>query len=89
MLTHPEAPRVCPVCGGRLRPKEREVLTPREKEVGVLLIQGLGDKEIARELGITTSTVKTHVANILQHLGVTNRTQAAVVLLSQTPRKES
>jgi NarL family two-component system response regulator LiaR len=54
-------------------------LTPREREVLVLLGRGFPNKLIARELGVAEKTVKTHVGHVLAKLGVTDRTQAAVV----------
>ena len=54
-------------------------LTPREREVLVLLGRGFSNKLIARELGVAEKTVKTHVGHVLGKLGVTDRTQAAVV----------
>jgi DNA-binding NarL/FixJ family response regulator len=53
-------------------------LTPREREVLALLAQGLANKRIARELGITETTVKAHVGHLLAKLGVADRTQAAL-----------
>ena len=55
-----------------------ELLTPREREVLALVRQGLANKAIARELGVSEKTVKTHVSNILGKLGVADRTQAAL-----------
>ncbi len=52
-------------------------LTARQADVFVLLIRGLSDKQIARELGISDNTVKTHVRAILQALGVSRRGEAA------------
>jgi len=52
-------------------------LTPRQHEVFRLLLRGAADKQIARELGIGDSTVKTHVRVILQSLGVQSRGEAA------------
>ncbi|WP_422013021.1 response regulator transcription factor [Roseateles sp.] len=53
-------------------------LTPRQKHVLHLLTQGLSNKLIARELGVSVETVKDHVAAVLKALGVTSRTQAVV-----------
>ena len=53
-------------------------LTPREAEVLIKLSNGMTNKEIAQELGISYETVKEHVQHILQKVGVTDRTQAAV-----------
>jgi DNA-binding NarL/FixJ family response regulator len=54
-------------------------LTPREREVLELIGRGFPNKRIAHELGITEKNVKTHVGHVLAKLGVTDRTQAAVV----------
>ena len=54
-------------------------LTGREREVLTHVARGLPNKLIARELGIAEKTVKTHVSSILAKLGVTDRTQAAVL----------
>jgi two-component system, NarL family, response regulator LiaR len=53
-------------------------LTPREREVLVLIGRGFPNKRIARELDVSEKTVKTHVGHVLAKLGVTDRTQAAV-----------
>lgn len=52
-------------------------LTPREKDVLLLLTTGLSNQQIARRLFITESTVSVHVSHILSKLGVSNRLQAA------------
>jgi DNA-binding NarL/FixJ family response regulator len=54
-----------------------EPLSEREREVLVMLAQGVPNKEIADRLHIAEGTVKNHVSNILAKLQVTNRTQAA------------
>jgi len=54
-------------------------LTPRQKHVLHLLTQGMSNKLIARELGVSVETVKDHVAAVLKALGVASRTQAVVV----------
>jgi DNA-binding NarL/FixJ family response regulator len=60
-----------------------EPLTPRELEVLELLAQGLPNKSIARDLGISDQTVKFHVASICGKLGAANRTDAARRALRQ------
>ena len=54
------------------------ILTPRELVVMELLAQGTANKIIAYRLGMSQSTVKVHVHNILKKLKVRNRTEAAV-----------
>jgi DNA-binding NarL/FixJ family response regulator len=55
-----------------------ELLTDREREVLELVRQGHPNKVIARRLCISERTVKAHVTHILQRIGVTDRTQAAL-----------
>jgi two-component system, NarL family, response regulator LiaR len=57
--------------------------TGRERDVLKLLTEGFANKEIAHRLLISEKTVKTHVSNILQKLGVQDRTQAAVMAVRQ------
>ena len=59
-------------------PLDEVQLTERETEVLRLLAGGKANKEIAQELHISETTVKTHVSNILMKLGVPSRTQAAL-----------
>jgi two-component system, NarL family, nitrate/nitrite response regulator NarL len=53
-------------------------LTPREREIIVMLAGGTSNKEIARALDLAESTVKIHVQGILRKLNLTSRVQAAV-----------
>ncbi len=58
-------------------------LTSREREVLALLIKGMGNPEIAKQLNISRSTVKAHVSNILSKLGVSNRKEAIIFMLNR------
>lgn len=54
-------------------------LTPRQRDVLALLVEGRSNKEIARRLQLGEGTVKVHMAALLRSLGVQNRAAAAVV----------
>jgi DNA-binding NarL/FixJ family response regulator len=54
-------------------------LTPRQREILVLLCDGLSNKEIARELAMSDNTVRVHLAAVFRTLGVATRTQAALL----------
>lgn len=56
------------------------VLSPREREVLHLVAEGLLNKQIARRLGITTATVKSHLTHVYARLGVDGRAGAAAWL---------
>jgi two-component system, NarL family, nitrate/nitrite response regulator NarL len=67
-LREPDAPEALPS------------LTPRESEILALVQQGRSNKDIARQLAISSATVKNHMHNILQKLQVSRRGQAAARL---------
>jgi DNA-binding CsgD family transcriptional regulator len=56
--------------------RERRALTPRQREVLALVASGLSSSDVAKELGITPGTVKTHLTTIYKVIGVRNRVQA-------------
>lgn len=59
-------------------------LTPRQREVLSLLLQGMPNKLIARQLNLSVETVKDHVAAVLRALGVSSRTQAVLAVSQMT-----
>lgn len=78
---------------GRVRnaapvPRQRtplDQLTPREKYVFTLLANGMSTRQIVQRLGVSQSTVRTHIQNILSKLGVHTRLQAVAVLTAEHP----
>jgi NarL family two-component system response regulator LiaR len=58
-------------------------LTVREREVLVLLVEGLTNDQIAARLTVSPSTIKSHVSNVLTKLGVASRTEAVTLALRQ------
>lgn len=58
-----------------------EILTKREREVFSLLVLNKTTKEIAKQLNISEKTVRNHISNVIQKLGVTGRAGAVVELL--------
>jgi NarL family two-component system response regulator LiaR len=78
-----------PKAAGRLldalarEPRVTQELTPRERDVLTCVCRGMPNKQIARELGLSEKTVKTHVGHILAKLGVTDRTQAALLAVRE------
>lgn len=65
------------------RPSEFQSLTPREREILSLLAEGGLYKEIARKLGISTSTVRVHLHSVYSKLHVQTRTQAVLKYLGK------
>ncbi len=75
----PLAPKAASaVLAARAGRRPAEELTPREREVLLMVAEGMPNKLIARRLEISERTVKGHVTHIFERIGVTDRTQAAL-----------
>jgi DNA-binding NarL/FixJ family response regulator len=72
----PQAARL--LLEAKAAPDPLEGISPREREVLALLLDGLPNKVIAQRLGISEKTVKTHLTNIFRRIGVTDRVQAVL-----------
>lgn len=72
----PQAARV--LINSRAMSGASTAMTDRERQVLILVRDGLANKQIARRLEISERTVKAHLTNIFQRLGVRDRTQAAL-----------
>jgi DNA-binding NarL/FixJ family response regulator len=64
-------------------PRTVTALTDREREILVLVAQGLSNQQIADALVISERTARTHVSNILSKLGLASRTQAALLAIRE------
>jgi DNA-binding NarL/FixJ family response regulator len=64
-------------------------LSPRELQVLRLVTRGLANKQIARNLGISESTVKAHISSVFRRIGVTDRTSAAVWARDHLPDRDA
>jgi DNA-binding NarL/FixJ family response regulator len=86
------APGAAPTVGQLARAEPQQTnrsmaslgLTPRQSDVLALLLKGLPNKLIARELNLSVETVKDHVAAVLRALNVSSRTQAVLAVSQMT-----
>ncbi len=81
-MTHRTTPSIEEVAQGNgpsARPANLDTLTDRERDVLRIVARGLSNAGIAAQLVVSGHTVKTHVAHILQKLGLRDHTQAVVV----------
>ncbi len=66
--------------------REQPILPPRQHEIAILVSQGLSNKEIATQLGISLHTVKNHIRAAYLTLGIHNRVQLSVCTLHMNPQ---
>lgn len=89
LLFHPEVMRRAARAQGRGTLPQLANLTDREQEILRLVAEGLGNRDIAQQLGISYHTAMKHVSNIITKLNVSNRMEAGLLWLrsgEQTPR---
>jgi DNA-binding NarL/FixJ family response regulator len=79
----PLAPTVATRLMQRMRGSEEEALSTREIEVLELVARGTSNKEIAKQLWVSETTVKSHMLHIFDKLGVTDRTAAVTEALKR------
>jgi DNA-binding NarL/FixJ family response regulator len=84
----PFDPRVAGALLPPRTPPPAEVLSTRELEVLRLAAQGLANKQIARRLSISESTVKVHLGSVFRRIGVTDRTSAAMWAREHLPAED-
>lgn len=70
-----------------LAPRNGAELSPRQQQIWQAISDGLSNQEIAARHGISLNTTKAHVREMLQRLGVRNRTEAATLYLRRLPRR--
>ncbi len=67
--------------------QKSKFLTTREKEIFKLLVKNYDTNEIASEFGISSKTVRNHISNVIQKLGVKGRSQALLELIKMNEIK--
>ena len=67
------------------------LLTKREEEVARLVAAGLSNREVSEKLGLSQHTVKNYLSGVFEELGISNRTELLLYVLSQTkpPKAEN
>lgn len=64
-------------------------LTPREKDVIVLVSEGYADKEIGLKLNLSTRTIQTHLNSVILKLNAKNRTNAVAIYIKEKYRRRN
>jgi two-component system, NarL family, nitrate/nitrite response regulator NarL len=77
-VANDEAPAPAPISAAAPRERERSPLSQREREIVALVAQGFKNKEMAEKMFISEQTVKNHLHNIFDKLGVSDRLELAL-----------
>ena len=77
-VANDEAPAPAPIAASAPRERERSPLSQREREIVALVAQGFKNKEMAEKMFISEQTVKNHLHNIFDKLGVSDRLELAL-----------
>ncbi|NWK96407.1 hypothetical protein DM806_12205 [Sphingobium lactosutens] len=64
------------------------LLTPRERQVALMIADGRSNREAASALGLSEGTIKTHIRTIFEKLGADNRTAVALLIARSGARNE-
>jgi DNA-binding NarL/FixJ family response regulator len=81
LVTTPDRSDPPPARPGKYRRDEVQPLTPREREIALLVRAGLSNKQIAQQLTVSEGTVKVHLHNVYVKLAIPNRTILALLAL--------
>jgi len=77
-VANDESPAASPLSAATTRERERSPLSQREREIVALVAQGFKNKEMAEKMFISEQTVKNHLHNIFDKLGVSDRLELAL-----------
>lgn len=67
-----------PITSAPISPVNKQLLSPRQRQIFDLVVVGQSNKEITRTLGLSESTVKIHITKLFEKLGVRHRSAVAV-----------
>jgi DNA-binding NarL/FixJ family response regulator len=82
LITNPNVSNQPVAHAGGFRQDRIQPLTPRERQISLLICTGLSNKRIAQQLTVTEGTVKVHLHNVYVKLGISNRTMLALLALT-------
>ena len=81
LMTNPNVSNPPVAHANGFRQDRIQPLTPRERQIALLVCTGLSNKQIAQQLTVTEGTVKVHLHNVYEKLAIRNRTMLALLAL--------